>query len=617
MNQTLPTALEGTVGEGQGSYYSTPPPKVYSFDGPNIAKITFYRDSVNTYAGIAQVPLDDLVLTYSSDISSEPDSDGDGYFDYEDICPGYGTFENWGCSSKTEWCQIEYGSTWYADEDGFDSLCYPDSGVSSEPDADGDGTPDYADTCPSTYGEWEYWGCTSWNAFCAGEFGSTYYYDEAGDYCADSADIESGSDFPEPSAEFMRLWEVAREAGESGNCNSATNYINQASALGESFFDAAIKYGHSEVQVDCVGDLQSGLNYLEQGLVLAKANNYPEGGIENFEIAIADLKQAIADASKPTSPTTPEKITPNIIPKIKPITPGIPPKLIPTAPAPESPTPTAPAPKPPILKAPTPTAPAPTAPAPTAPAPTAPTPSIPKAPIPKPPILKPPTSTTPTAPITPVTLSIDTDRSTYNQGNLVTIRSDISGVTSNANIAISVTDPSGNIVLTRSLFTDDTGSIPFKIPHGTTAGSYKVSASVRANGQNYEDTSQFTVQKSLAGLSIKSVSATDQQGNQVDSFSKGNQGYIKIVLSADSSMSNSLVTVTVFDLDFTALGTSSIKTLITSADSEIILSFYIPDDTSDGNANIYVNAFSDWPSNGGIPLTREGSAVIGIFAEGT
>ena len=224
-----------------------------------------------------------------------------------------------------------------------------------------------------------------------------------------------------------------------------------------------------------------------------------------------------------------------------------------------------------------------------------------------------PTPTTPTTPIqTSITFSVDTDRATYNQGNLVTINTDIDGTTSNSNVAVSVTDPSGNVVMTRTLSIDDTGSIPFKILHGTTAGSYKVTASTSINGQNYEDRTQFTIKKDLAGLSIKSVSATDQQGNTVDSFSKGNQGYIKIVLSSDSFVSNSLVTVTVLDSDLIALGTSSIKTSISSDDSEIILSFHIPDDASVGDADIYVNAFTDWPSNGGVPLTKEGSTEIDI-----
>ncbi len=288
-----------------------------------------------------------------------------------------------------------------------------------------------------------------------------------------------------------------------------------------------------------------------------------------------------------------------------------PPKPVPTKPKLVAPKPIpAPTPPPQATPAPPPKTLPPQAPAPTPipPSYVPPTPYVP----PTNPYVPPTTPTTPTAPINLITLSVDTDRTTYNQGNLVTINTDIDGATNNANIAISVIDPSGNVVMTRTLFTDDKGSIPFKVSHGTIAGSYKVTASVNIDGQNYEDTSQFTIKKDLAGLSIKSVSATNQQGNPVDSFSQGNQGHIKIVTSADSFMSNSLVTVTILDSDFIALGTSSIKTSISSGESEIILSYYIPDDTSVGVANIYVNAFTDWPSNGGIPLTRESSAQIGI-----
>jgi len=53
----------GTVGEGQQSFFSSNPPVSFSFTGPDIAKVTFFRDSQNTFSGIAQVPLDDLILT--------------------------------------------------------------------------------------------------------------------------------------------------------------------------------------------------------------------------------------------------------------------------------------------------------------------------------------------------------------------------------------------------------------------------------------------------------------------------------------------------------------------------------------------------------------------------
>ena len=225
------------------------------------------------------------------------------------------------------------------------------------------------------------------------------------------------------------------------------------------------------------------------------------------------------------------------------------------------------------------------------------------------PVLPEPTPTpVPTPVLTPVTLSIDTDRTIYNQGNLVTIITDIDGITSNADIAISVIDPSGNIVMTRTLSIDDIGSIPFKILHGTAAGSYKVTASTNINGQNYEDRSQFTIKKNIAGITILSVEPTDQQGNPVTSFGKNKQGFVKIKLDSDSS-TTSLITVNIFDSDLTSLGTGSVNTTL-SGQSELILSFFIPNNAVLGNADIYVNAFTDWPSNGGTPLTRESSANV-------
>jgi len=47
--------------------------------------------------------------------------------------------------------------------------------------------------------------------------------------------------------------------------------------------------------------------------------------------------------------------------------------------------------------------------------------------------------------------------------------------------------------------------------------------------------------------------------------------------------------------------------------SEMILSFFIPDDAVIGTADIYANVFSDWPSNGGTPLTGESSTMVRII----
>jgi len=229
------------------------------------------------------------------------------------------------------------------------------------------------------------------------------------------------------------------------------------------------------------------------------------------------------------------------------------------------------------------------------------TPSTPVAPAPP---------TIPTPPAIPVTLSIDTDRTVYNQGNLVTIETQISGTTSNQNIAVSVIDSSSNVVLTRTITTDSsgTGSLPFKISHGTSSGTYEASATVSVDGETYRDLIRFTVKKDIAGISILSVEPTDQQGNPITSFGKEKQGYVKVKLDSDS-FTTSLITVNIFDSDLTSLGTGSVKTTL-SGQSELVLSFFIPHDAVMGSADIYVNIFTDWPSNGGTPLTRESSAKV-------
>ena len=94
-------------------------------------------------------------------------------------------------------------------------------------------------------------------------------------------------------------------------------------------------------------------------------------------------------------------------------------------------------------------------------------------------------------------------------------------------------------------------------------------------------------------------------------FTKGKLGFAKIVLSSDSSVS-SLVTINLFDSDLTSLGIGSFKTTLSSGESEMTLSFFIPNDAEFGNGDIYANVFSDWPSQGGVPLTGESAIQVRI-----
>ena len=97
----------------------------------------------------------------------------------------------------------------------------------------------------------------------------------------------------------------------------------------------------------------------------------------------------------------------------------------------------------------------------------------------------------------------------------------------------------------------------------------------------------------------------------VTSFSKGGTSYAKVVLSSNSTQTV-LVTVNLVGSDGTSLGVGSVKTTLGIGSSQMEVSFYIPSNASVGTGTIYVDTYSDWPSNGGVPLTAETSSTVSI-----
>jgi hypothetical protein len=80
------------------------------------------------FAGLAGFDLDALAAVHSVDITGLPDADGDGFPDVADSCPA---------TSNPDQAD--------ADGDGIGDACE----VGGPPDADGDGVPDATDVCPS------------------------------------------------------------------------------------------------------------------------------------------------------------------------------------------------------------------------------------------------------------------------------------------------------------------------------------------------------------------------------------------------------------------------------------------------------------------------------------
>ena len=231
------------------------------------------------------------------------------------------------------------------------------------------------------------------------------------------------------------------------------------------------------------------------------------------------------------------------------------------------------------------------------------------------------TTMTPSSSVTPTTYTtssnIQTDKTSYNSGNTVTITVNPQGAIAGQNVAILVTDPLSNIVASRTVQTDALGNSELQIGLLPTAqaGTYQISASALVNGNylSYHATFSVTSQVSqVSGLSIISAQPTDQMGDKtVTSFSKGGTSYAKVVLSSNSTQTV-LVTVNLVGSDGTSLGVGSVKTTLGVGSSEMEVSFYIPSNASVGTGAIYVDTYSDWPSNGGVPLTAETSSTVSI-----
>ncbi|MDE1826101.1 MAG: hypothetical protein KGH99_01595 [Thaumarchaeota archaeon] len=211
------------------------------------------------------------------------------------------------------------------------------------------------------------------------------------------------------------------------------------------------------------------------------------------------------------------------------------------------------------------------------------------------------------------TLSVTTDQSSYHHGDTATISATLGSYGQGNNIAITASDPNGTVILSRAVQTDQNGvaQVQFKIPDSYIDGTYDVTATADAGGMTYKDTAQFSIEGTIPHFTIVSVEATDQNGNPVSSFSRGSTGYAKITVSTDSNQT-ALITTDLFDANSVSLGVGSVKTNLGEGESQMIVSFYIPQNAVVGTANIYGDAFSDWPSNNGTPLTDEVSSSVEI-----
>jgi hypothetical protein len=206
--------------------------------------------------------------------------------------------------------------------------------------------------------------------------------------------------------------------------------------------------------------------------------------------------------------------------------------------------------------------------------------------------------------VLPSSLLLNTDQSYYAYGDVVTLSVNLPGQ-SLQSIAVGVSNPKGDNIISRTITTDDNGmgSMQFKIPDTYQTGVYQDVVNALVDGRNYTNSTEFNVLKSH-GVTIDSVQITNQQGNPVSLLSKGQNGFIKVSLSSQEKMP-ALLTLNLFDANQSSLGTTSIKSIVNPGTSQMVLSFFIPSNVQVGLANVFTDVYSDWPNNGGTPLTTE------------
>ena len=212
---------------------------------------------------------------------------------------------------------------------------------------------------------------------------------------------------------------------------------------------------------------------------------------------------------------------------------------------------------------------------------------------------------------TGITLSLDSTQRIL--GDKLEITSTLSGGASGQSILIDVTNPLGNSVLLQSLNTNEVGSVTLSvnIQDDWISGVYTITASDTSPLLDYSTSKSLQIVAPLPEIIISPTLSTTESGQTITSYDAGDIGYFSTSLLSEST-SNVLVTVNVVDSEDTTLGVAFFKSVIGKGDSKIVLGFKIPEDAADGEAKIYVNTYTDWIDQGGIPISSELISTVNI-----
>ena len=212
---------------------------------------------------------------------------------------------------------------------------------------------------------------------------------------------------------------------------------------------------------------------------------------------------------------------------------------------------------------------------------------------------------------TGITLHLDSAQRIL--GDKLNIISTLTDGSSGQSIIIRVIDPAGNSVRLQSLNTDEIGSVELSldIQNNWIPGEYSITASDTSPLWDYTTSESLSIVAPLPEITISPTVTTTESGNAITSYNAGDIGYFSTSLLSEAT-SGVLVTVNVVDSQDTTLGVAFFKSVIGKGDSDVVLGFKIPEDAADGEARIYVNTYTDWIDQGGIPISSELISTVHI-----
>jgi hypothetical protein len=140
-----------------------------------------------------------------------------------------------------------------------------------------------------------------------------------------------------------------------------------------------------------------------------------------------------------------------------------------------------------------------------------------------------------------------------------------------------------------------------------------VTEEINPTDNTFVDGTVTVYPRTLLSIDITSVTPSNQFGEPLSHFQAGTTAYFEVsVVSNSVTAETILVTVNVHDSHANTIGVASFKGPLASGVTTFMIGFPIPNNVEFGDAVVYVNALTDWPHLGGVPLCPEKTATFEI-----